>query len=287
MHGGDLATASDQLRMSERLMTGDAAADKARLDWALAQFHAASGRPAMMVQTLINIEGRVAPDPLLFTEAPTAAATLIRQARQVGLGVEAERAAEFARRIAQRNPIVQSLAGGAEHAEGVLRNDPAALHRAADHYRLAGRPLAAGSALEDAARVEQSMRDRARAVRLLESAMDLYLECGAQGDSDRVQRKLRRLDAHNVRRLSTERPKSGWESLTTAELRVVRAIVDGRTNREAASTLFLSPHTVDSHLRRVFSKLDINSRVELTKHFIAHEALPPVTAGAHQLGSTG
>jgi DNA-binding CsgD family transcriptional regulator len=282
MHRGDLATASDQLRMTERLMTGSATADKARLDWALAQFHAASGRPAMMVQTLINIEGQVVADPLLFTEAATAAATLIRQARQAGLGAEAERAAEVARKTAQRNPLVQSLAGGAEHAEGALRNDPVALHRAADLYRLAGRPLAAGSALEDAARAEQSMRDKPRAARLLESAMDLYLACGAHGDTDRVQNTLRRLDAPNVRGLGAERPKSGWESLTSAELRVVRAIVDGRTNREAASVLFLSPHTVDTHLRRVFSKLDINSRVELTKHFIAHEAFPPVLAATPQ-----
>jgi DNA-binding CsgD family transcriptional regulator len=268
-------------------MTGDATADKARLDWALAQFHAASGRPAMMVQTLINIEGQVVPDPLLFAEAPTAAATLIRHARQVGLGAEAERAAELARRIAQRNPSVQSLAAGAEHAEGLLRGDPVALHRAADLHRLAGRPLAAGNALEDAARVEQSMRNSIRAVRLLESATDLYLECGAQCDMDRVQKKLLRLGTHNVRRLVPERPKSGWESLTSAELRVVRAIVDGKTNREAASALFLSPHTVDSHLRRVFSKLDINTRVELTKHFITHEAFPPMMAAAHQPGSAG
>ncbi|WP_327000747.1 LuxR C-terminal-related transcriptional regulator [Dactylosporangium sp. NBC_01737] len=282
VHRGDLASASDQLRMTERLMTGDAAADQARLDWALAQFHAVSGRPAMMVQTLINVEGQVRPDPLLFTEAPTAAATLVRHARQAGLGAEAERAAEFARRIARCHPLAQSLVGGAEHAEGLLRNDVVALNRAADLYRLAGRQLAAGSALEDAAQVEPGGRDKTRTVRLLESAMGLYQECGAQGDVERVQRKLRRLDAQNVRRLGPERPKSGWESITTAELRVVRAIVDGMTNREAASVLFLSPHTVDTHLRRVFSKLDINSRVELTKHFIAHETFPPAMAGAQQ-----
>ncbi|MBC6468399.1 AAA family ATPase [Actinomadura alba] len=287
MHRGDLATASEQLRMTERLVTGDAAADKAGLNWALAQFHAVSGRPAMMVQTLINVEGQVTPDSLLFTEAPTAAAMLVRLARQVGLDAEAERAAEFARRITERNPTVPSLAGGAEHAEGVLRRDPVALHRAVELYRLAARPLAAGSALEDAAREEQSIRNKARTVRLLESAMDLYLDCGAQRDVARVQKKLRRLGVHNVRGLGADRPKAGWESLTSAELRVVRAIVDGRTNREAASILFLSPHTVDSHLRRVFSKLDINSRVELTKHFIAHEAFSPAMAASYQPGSAG
>jgi DNA-binding CsgD family transcriptional regulator len=287
IHRGDLATASDQLRTTERLMAGTATAHRARLAWALAQFHAAGGRPAMMVRTLINTEGRVEPDPLLFTEAPTAAATLVRHARQAGLGAEAERAAEYARRIAQRNPLVQSLAGGAAHADGVLRNNPAALHRAADLHRLAGRPLPAASALEDAARAELGIREKARAARLLASATDLYLECGAQSDLDRARRKLRRLDAPLVRRLGAERPKSGWESLTSAELRVIRAIVDGRTNREAASALFLSPHTVDSHLRRVFSKLEINSRVELTKHFVAHEAFPPVLTGAHQPASAG
>jgi DNA-binding CsgD family transcriptional regulator len=288
IHRGDLATASEQLRTTERLVTGDVTADKAGLDWALAQFHVASGRPAMMVQTLINVEGQVTADPLLFAEAPTAAATLVRLARQVGLDAEAEQAAEFARRLTERNPNVQSLAGGAEHAEGILRNDLVALQRAVELYRLAARPLAAGSALEDAARAEQSTRNnKTRAVWLLESAMDLYMDCGAQRDMARVQKKLRRLGVRNVGGMSADRPKSGWESLTSAELRVVRAIVDGRTNREAASILFLSPHTVDSHLRRVFSKLDINSRVELTKHFIAHEASSPVMAASYQPGSAG
>ncbi|EFL38190.1 regulatory protein [Streptomyces griseoflavus Tu4000] len=179
------------------------------------------------------------------------------------------------------------MRGGAEHAEGVLRDDATALHRAAELHRLAGRPLAAGNALEDAARVDHGMGDRSRAVQLLESALDLYLDCGATRDTARAQKKLRRLGVHHVRRLVAGRPKSGWESLTGAELRVVRAIVDGRTNREAASVLFLSPHTVDSHLRRVFSKLDINSRVELTRHFFAHETPSPVPAGAPRSGSTG
>ncbi|MFI9561139.1 response regulator transcription factor [Nonomuraea endophytica] len=132
--------------------------------------------------------------------------------------------------------------------------------------------MATGIALEDTAQEAQNTRDQDRAVRFLESALDLYLNCGARHDVTRVQRKLCRLGVTQAGSLGADRPTSGWESLTSAELRVVRAIVDGRTNKEAASILFLSPHTVDSHLRRVFAKLNINSRVELTKHFITHEA---------------
>lgn len=288
MHCGDLATASQQLRMAERPAGAAAAAVKPRLDWALAQFHAASGRAAMTVRSLLDAEQGAAPDPLLFAEAPTAAATLVRLAGQMGLGDEAAQAAGFARRLAERNPDVTALAAGAAHADGVLGDDLDALRRAAELYRLAGRPLAAGGALEDAARARGARHEDA-AARLLAAAADLYLDCGAQRDTARVQRKLRRLGVPHARAaLGAQRPKSGWESLTGAELRVVRAIVDGRTNREAAGVLFLSPHTVDSHLRRVFAKLDINSRVELTKQFLAHEAAAPEgTAASRQLAAAG
>jgi DNA-binding CsgD family transcriptional regulator len=58
---------------------------------------------------------------------------------------------------------------------------------------------------------------------------------------------------------------SGWAALTTSELTVARLVTEGLTNREVAERLFVSPHTVNSHLRHVFSKLGINSRVELAR----------------------
>ncbi|WP_344292508.1 helix-turn-helix transcriptional regulator, partial [Streptomyces synnematoformans] len=288
LHCGDLATASQQLRMAERPAGPAAAAVKPRLDWALAGFHAASGRAAMTVRSVLDAEDGAEPDPLLFAEAPAAAATLVRLAGQMNLGAEAGQAAGFARRLAERNPDVTSLTAAAAHADGVLRDDLDGLRRAAELYRLAGRPLAAGGALEDAARHELAAHRKEGAAQLLAAAAELYLDCGAQRDTARVQRKLRRLGAPHPRPLGAHRPRSGWESLTGAELRVVRAIVDGRTNREAAGMLFLSPHTVDSHLRRVFAKLDINSRVELTKQFLAHEAVAPGGATApRQLAAAG
>jgi DNA-binding NarL/FixJ family response regulator len=50
---------------------------------------------------------------------------------------------------------------------------------------------------------------------------------------------------------------------------VVSAITEGLTNREAATRLYLSPHTVSMHLRHVFTKLGIRSRVELTRLAVA------------------
>ncbi|WP_308426462.1 helix-turn-helix transcriptional regulator [Streptomyces fuscichromogenes] len=54
-----------------------------------------------------------------------------------------------------------------------------------------------------------------------------------------------------------------WATLTASERRVAEHIARGLTNREAAALLSLSPHTVDYHLRHVFQKLEVRSRVEL------------------------
>jgi DNA-binding CsgD family transcriptional regulator len=46
---------------------------------------------------------------------------------------------------------------------------------------------------------------------------------------------------------------------------VARLVAEGLTNREVAAKLFISHHTVSGHLRSLFNKLTINSRVELTR----------------------
>ena len=53
--------------------------------------------------------------------------------------------------------------------------------------------------------------------------------------------------------------------MTTAEVRVVRLVVEGLTNRQIGERLFLSPYTVSTHLKHVFDKLHVSSRVELTR----------------------
>jgi DNA-binding CsgD family transcriptional regulator len=61
-----------------------------------------------------------------------------------------------------------------------------------------------------------------------------------------------------------QRPATGWASLTDTELAVARLVAAGLTNREAAGRLFVSPHTVNTHLRHVFGKLGVSTRTALT-----------------------
>ena len=55
------------------------------------------------------------------------------------------------------------------------------------------------------------------------------------------------------------------DELTPQELRIALQLGAGKTIREAAAGLFLSPKTIDYHLRHVYQKLDIHSREELTR----------------------
>ena len=77
-------------------------------------------------------------------------------------------------------------------------------------------------------------------------------------------RQLRRLGVER-RIVSQPRAKTGWDSLTDSELKVVNLIAQGATNRSVAQELHVTPHTVKAHLHNAFAKLGINSRAELSK----------------------
>ena len=67
-----------------------------------------------------------------------------------------------------------------------------------------------------------------------------------------------------------KRPSSGWESLTPTELDVVRLVAEGIPNKDIATRLFVSPRTVQSHLRHVYNKLGLTSRVQLAQEAARH-----------------
>jgi DNA-binding CsgD family transcriptional regulator len=57
--------------------------------------------------------------------------------------------------------------------------------------------------------------------------------------------------------------RAAWQSLTSAELRIVDAVSRGLSNREVARRLFVSQNTVESHLKHIYPKLGIHSRTQL------------------------
>ena len=169
-----------------------------------------------------------------------------------------------AERRSELNPDAPTIAATAAHARGILTGDDQLLARAVELLDEGRRSLALASALEDlgAARVESGSPEEA--IEPLGRALTVYARCGAAWDAGRVRSRLR---AQGVRRrlVTPEREETGWAAMTDSELTVARLVAQGLTNREVAEQLFVSPHTVSSHLRRVFAKLDINSRVELTR----------------------
>jgi DNA-binding CsgD family transcriptional regulator len=64
-------------------------------------------------------------------------------------------------------------------------------------------------------------------------------------------------------RQSRRRPAAGWESLTEAELDIIRLVTAGMTNRQIAARLYLSPRTVQTHVSHIMRKLDLDRRSEI------------------------
>ena len=92
----------------------------------------------------------------------------------------------------------------------------------------------------------------------LRAAYDTFTTIGMEAFAERARRELL-ASGETIRR----RTADTLDELTPQEAQIARLASDGRSNSEIAATLFLSPRTVEWHLRRVFAKLGITSRKEL------------------------
>ncbi|NMO49667.1 helix-turn-helix domain-containing protein [Actinoplanes sp. TBRC 11911] len=147
--------------------------------------------------------------------------------------------------------IADALTGPARHAEDNYREGVERLAQTRIHSQLARARLLYGEWLR-----RENRRGAARTVLL--QAHESFTVMGAQGFAERAARELLAA-GETVRR----RGRATFDQLTAQETQIARLAVAGRTNAEIGAALFLSPRTVEWHLRKVFAKLGISSRREL------------------------
>jgi DNA-binding CsgD family transcriptional regulator len=94
----------------------------------------------------------------------------------------------------------------------------------------------------------------------LSAALEAFERLRADPWADRARAELRASGA-----TARRRDPNTIDQLTPQELQIARFVAQGLANKEVASQLFLSPRTIDSHLRNVFAKLGIKSRTQLAR----------------------
>jgi DNA-binding CsgD family transcriptional regulator len=102
---------------------------------------------------------------------------------------------------------------------------------------------------------------RADARKELRIAHEMFADFGMEAFAERARVELQATGERARKRTAETR-----DQLTPQESHISRLAAQGNTNREIAAQLFISPHTVEYHLRKAFRKLDIKSRSQLANH---------------------
>lgn len=162
---------------------------------------------------------------------------------------------ETAVRRGRMNPASSYAAAISAAVQAIAGEDAEMMSAAAKTLSKLDRPLVAAHACELAEHLDPT---NPGTLAHLEDALRMYESCGATRDASRV---LLRLRARGVHR----RPASGAKAdiLSAREAQVFALLVGGSTTQQIADVLFMSPHTVISHTRRIYAKTGVNSRSAL------------------------
>jgi DNA-binding CsgD family transcriptional regulator/tetratricopeptide (TPR) repeat protein len=186
---------------------------------------------------------------------------------EVGMATDAkaftERAVEIAEEGARRNPDVATLTGMALNMRGLFNRDLAMVAESVRILQHSPRRGLRAAGIEGYSAMLLEAGEREAALSQLDAAWDDYDRMGALGRRATVQRVMRQTGARRAKWV-TDHNGSGDASLTDAERRVAYLIATGHTNKSAARALGLSINTVGTHLRSIYAKLGVQSRVQLT-----------------------
>lgn len=161
---------------------------------------------------------------------------------------------------ASGSPVAAAALGW---VDGLLGEDPRHVAESAAAYSDLGRWPEAGSCAHSGARLALRVGDDALCRQLASSAFAAYDRLGAAGHHARLRAELRDRGMRLQPRRSPSRPSFGWDSLTPSERAIVELVGDGCSNGEIAARMFVGRRTVESHLARVYAKLDVRGRAHL------------------------
>jgi DNA-binding CsgD family transcriptional regulator len=237
-------------------------------DWVALQVATERQGPMCGSELLGGRHAHLIATPVLFIEEPGAAPWMVRTALAAGATGLARAVTSEVRRLADANPGFVPVAASALHAEGLWRRDPELLGRAEREHR---DPWAAASAAEDLLGLLEGMQapDRLAIALGLARARHEYERAGDLLGAERIRRALAELG-----QAPAPEPRAGVQqpSLSGSERAVTELVVRGMTNRQVGKELDLSPNTVNFHLRNVYRKFGIGSRVELAR---LYQSAPP------------
>ncbi|SFT28004.1 regulatory protein, luxR family [Streptomyces sp. ok210] len=269
---GDLASAADYAWRCRAAVGADSTVfPSIHFDWGECLVATAQLGARRTAELLTTTYAHLLTSPQLFVEEAAAAAWFVRLALAADDMPLASAVVTASERLAAANPGRPTLAVAALHARGLLERDSEALRQAAREHVS---PCAGALAEEDLGMLlsAQGEKNGALGAAALRSALQRFVQIGSQGDIERIRAFM---EEHGTSVTSAPRQGRaatvGWEALTETERSIAHLVSDGLTNRQVARRVSLSPHTVNYHLRAIFRKLGIGSRVEVARH-ITHSA---------------
>jgi len=260
---GDLRAADDYAgRLSGNGRSYGSAYEDGAARLVTAQVLEATHGPRAALDLLAGVLGELEEHRFVLLADPGNAPWLVRAALAVEESGLAASIASVISETARANPTFAVVRASADYAEGLLAGDISRLEHAA-----AGLPdpWIRSCATEDQGVLLAEAGKGDEAAGAFDEALREYARLGAGRDAARTRRRLRELGIRHRHWGTAKRPAAGWGSLTDTELATARLVAQGLTNQQIATQLFISTHTVAFHLRQVFRKLDIRSRVELTR----------------------